>query len=105
MRKIQLLVVGMALGFSGMVQAGTTPQVDGSIAARQSAVAFANNVERQNGRNLDSIRMQSIPFYLESSRVSDVPEPEGWAMMLMGAGLIVYQIRRRKRARESWDLH
>lgn len=37
-------------------------------------------------------------------RISHVPEPEGWTMLMMGLGFVVYQIRRRRKKDASWDL-
>jgi hypothetical protein len=44
----------------------------------------------------------AAPLRLEARKMSHVPEPEGWAMLLVGAGFVVYQVRRRKRSRDSW---
>jgi hypothetical protein len=32
-------------------------------------------------------------------------EPQTWAMGILGAGFVVYQLRRRKRVGPTWDLH
>lgn len=53
--------------------------------------------------NMDSVKTIA-PYYFEGRRMSHVPEPEGWAMMVLGVGFVIFQVRRRRRARESWDL-
>jgi hypothetical protein len=38
-----------------------------------------------------------LPNYAGSFTVTPVPEPEEWAMMLLGAGLVSYQVRRKQK--------
>lgn len=44
-----------------------------------------------------------ISYYCEIAPVTPVPEPETWALMLLGVGLLVYQGRRRKSKGAAWS--
>ncbi|MEC5218878.1 hypothetical protein RCH09_003853 [Actimicrobium sp. GrIS 1.19] len=61
----------------------------GSSLANAAAVAVTPDVK-------------AAPLHLEARKMSHVPEPEGWAMLVLGVGFVVYQVRRRKRSRDSW---
>lgn len=115
-KKIRLMVIALSLGAAGWVHAGNPPiQIESPSVARQVAVddaggssyvkagSFSSNSGKSLARDLNFTSV-SVPYCLVSGRVSHVPEPEGWAMMLMGAGFVFYQVRRRKRARKAWDL-
>lgn len=94
----------MTLGFSGWAQADAVlVQVEGGTGPGAAAASFSSDAGRSPSRGLDFIPANT-PYYLESGKVSHVPEPEGWAMMLMGAGFVFYQVRRRKNKRRPWDL-
>jgi len=41
---------------------------------------------------------------LRSERISHVPEPEGWTMLVLGLGFVLYQIRRRRKKNAAWDI-
>jgi hypothetical protein len=36
-----------------------------------------------------------VPYHLRVVHASPVPEPKSWAMLLLGVGFVVYQVRRR----------
>jgi hypothetical protein len=40
----------------------------------------------------------SAKFTLQTGVVVNVPEPEQWAMMWVGAGLVSFQVRRKQKA-------
>lgn len=108
MNKFQLLVISLSLSVSGWVHAGTSAESNSGeraivVHSYASSASFSSDAGKPLARN-GNINKVSAPYFLQATRVSHVPEPEGWAMMLMGAGFVVYQVRRRKRARESWDL-
>lgn len=107
MKKFRFLVIAVTLGIAGWVHAATPlPRANASAAATDAtatAASFSVNAAQPLAQDFNFTKV-NVPYYLESGRASHVPEPEGWAMMLMGAGFVVYQVRRRKRARESWDL-
>jgi hypothetical protein len=44
-----------------------------------------------------------VPYRLQLASVSAVPEPQSWALLLVGLGCIVYQLRRR-RPPPSWGV-
>lgn len=116
-KKIRLLVIAITLGAAGWAHAGTPPiQIESTSFARQIVVdgdagvsayvkagTFSSNSDKSVVQDFNVTRVR-VPYYLVSGRVSHVPEPEGWAMMLLGVGFVFYQVRRRKRARRAWDL-
>lgn len=117
MKKIQFLIIAMTLGMSCFAQAAEAgAQTEEQNLASEivlhgaalsgvdpHAASFQVNTVVPLMRDIRVAR-SAASLYLVSERASHVPEPEGWVMMLMGAGFVVYQVRRRKRARASWDL-
>lgn len=45
----------------------------------------------------------AAPYHWEIGQVCPVPEPETWALMLLGLGFIVYQVRRRPSGSSAWS--
>ncbi|MDB5771276.1 MAG: hypothetical protein JWM42_1650 [Burkholderia sp.] len=43
-------------------------------------------------------------YQLRAGRLSRVPEPESWALILLGMGFIAYQLRRSEPPLRLWDL-
>jgi len=101
MKNIRLLMMILFLAFSAGASASAADQPLAQTDGKCLAQEVLGSALRADAMPVDV----SAPAYsLEGRRMSHVPEPEGWAMMLMGVGFVVYQVRRRKRARESWDL-
>jgi hypothetical protein len=100
MKKFRWLAAAATLALSAWVHAETPQFQDRNTAAGAAFAAFDAGAARP--RTPDGASGQ--PYRLEAVRDSSVPEPEGWTMMLLGAGLVAYQVRRRKHARAKWDL-
>ncbi|MGZ3241902.1 MAG: PEP-CTERM sorting domain-containing protein [Burkholderiaceae bacterium] len=116
MNKFRLLASALILSISGSIHAsalltevngignsGSNVITDESTSAYVQHGIVSDDTNRSNSPNVNYVKA-NVPYYFESSRMSHVPEPEGWAMMLLGAGFVIFQVRRRRRARESWDL-
>lgn len=114
MKQFRLPVIALLLAVSALADAGelvsqgeriSRSVVNGNATASNSytAAGASANVGKSVVHDFNFTKI-GASYYFESSKASHVPEPQGWAMMLLGAGFVVYQVRRRKRPSESWDL-
>jgi len=55
-------------------------------------------IKQQNGTGSFIFRANAGNYLAGFHAVAPVPEPHEWAMMLVGLGLVVYQLRRRQAA-------
>ncbi len=102
MKNFRVLMVVLSLVLSAGAHANAADEARSATAAAGKTAILAN-VDKPVAKEF-SFYKADVATYGALNRASPVPEPDGWAMMLMGLGFVIYQVRRRKQSRKSWDL-
>jgi hypothetical protein len=104
---IALSLGGAVAAYAGSVQAPATgaklSQASFSYAQVRNLSSLLGNAVSQDFNAINFAKIGTATF-AEGTETSRRPEPEAWSMIILGAGFVVYQIRRRKRVRAAWDL-
>lgn len=95
MKLNQILLIMLLFAIVGAAQAESRNEANSErlYSATYSAAVYGST----NYTAVDGITLVS------QGRSSDVPEPGGWSMLLVGLGLVIFQVRRRSKRNKSWD--
>jgi len=107
MKSVQFILFAVLLGLAGL--AGLAQA--GQAAAHQEHASLIGKLDVPlldvlSGRG-ESHAAGSVVAPCKTCRpdLSHVPEPKGWTLYLLGCGFLVYQLRRRRKKQDAWDLN
>lgn len=112
LRLLGFVAVAASLGVSAAASAGAVQEPVAGVKLTNASFSYVQarglpgSLGSAVSQNVSAINFTKISAFAfaDGAETSHRPEPEAWSMMILGAGFLVYQVRRRKRARAAWDL-
>jgi hypothetical protein len=99
MKRFQNILFSCLMGVAGLGQAH-----ESGAAAQQTILAAQPDKAGQPVISQRPHIVRSDYVVMDGVVFSSVPEPEGWAMYLLGLGCVVYQIKRRRNKSAAWNI-